>query len=209
MKINSLKIVLIGLLVSMGNLAEAAPSQKSFFSDNSTIIYGTQNKITAKDDNIVAYNLKKQMKSYLNITADNRVNEVTMRRNNLIILAHEKSNSLINFTNLANAKSNFPLTIGEGTFSFGKKTYSDKKAGISFIFPSPYNAKNYVLVYYSNSVEGLDNITKNVRISSDNEYQIINEQGKSIREGKFNKTNYAWRYDTRFDKDFERTIIQQ
>lgn len=179
----------------------AAPTQKSIFTDNSIIVYGSQNKGTAKDENVIAFNLKKQMKSYLNMWADQRVSESTLTRTNLIILGHDKSNSILNFTNLPFVKSNFPVEFREDSFTFGDKVYSGRNDGIAFLYPSPYNAKNYVLIYYSNSLAGLENLTKNLKMTTDNEYQIVSDKGV-VREGKFNKGSFVWKYDPSMDNDY-------
>lgn len=201
-KNNLIKVLLTVGVLSFATIVQAAPSQKSFFSGSTTLVYGSQDKDSSKDDTVIAFNLKKQMKSFINMTSDSKVNEYSLNRNNLIILAHEKSNSLLNFANMTNAKSNFPLTVTDDSFTFGGKTYTDRKAGVAFIFPSPYNAKNYVLIYYSNSVDGLDNLTKNAKMNYDSEYQVVDEQGKITHEGKFNKDNFNWKFDVNLDKEF-------
>lgn len=179
----------------------AAPTPKTIFTDNSVIIYGSQNKGTAKDENMIAFNLKKQMKSYVNMWADNKIGESTLKRTNLIILGHDKSNSILNFTSMPNVKSNFPVSFNDDSFTFGDKVYSGRNDAIAFMYPSPYNAKNYSLILYSNSVNGLENLTKNMKITGNNEYQIVSDKG-IVREGRFNKSNFVWKYDPDMDNDY-------
>jgi hypothetical protein len=190
----------IALIIFSGSVY-AAPTQKSLFSDNSIIIYGSQNKGTSKEENIIAYNLKKQMKSYINMWADNKVNDDTLRRTNLIILGYDKSNSILNFTSMPFVKSNLPVSFQEDSFSFGDKIYTGRNDAIAFIYPSPYNAKNYSLIFYSNSLGGLENLAKNLKLVGDQEYQIISDKGV-VREGKFNKNNFVWKYDPNMDNDY-------
>lgn len=188
------------LLISSTNVY-AEPTQKSIFNDNSVIIYGTQNKDSTKDENMIAYNLKKQMKSYINTWADDKINLDTLRRTNLIILGYDNSNSILNFTNMPMVKSNFPVNFSENSFSFGDKVYTGRNDSIAFIYPSPYNAKNYALIFYSNSLSGLENLTKNLKLNTGNEYQILSDKGV-VREGKFNKNNFSWKYDSSLDNDY-------
>jgi len=190
----------IAFLVFTGT-AFAAPSPRSIFTDNSVIVYGSKMKGTAKEENIIAFNLKKQMKSFVNMWADNKVNESILKKSNLIILGYDKSNDLLNFSSMPFVKSNFPVDFRQDSFAFGDKVYTGRKDGIAFIYPSPYNAKNYVMIYYSNSLAGLENLTKNTKITGDNEYQIISDKGV-VREGRFNKNSFVWKYDTNMDDDY-------
>lgn len=189
------------ILLISGTSVYAEPSTKSIFNDNSVIIYGTQNKDSTKDENMIAYNLKKQMKSYINLWSDDKINLDTLRRTNLIILGYDNSNRILNFTNLPMVKSNFPVNFSENSFSFGDKVYTGRNDSIAFIYPSPYNAKNYALIFYSNSLSGLENLTKNLKLNTGSEYQIISDKGV-IREGKFNKNNFSWKYDSSLDNDY-------
>ncbi len=198
-KINIINSILALLVI--GGTAYAAPSQKSLFSDNSIIIYGSQMPNTSKEETIIAFNLKKQMKSYINMWADNKVNENNLKRSNLIILGYDKSNNILNFTSQPFVKSNFPVDFREDSFAFGNKVYTGRNDGIAFIYPSPYNAKNYTLIYYSNSLGGLENLSKNIKMSVDNEYQIVSDKG-IVREGKFNKDNFMWKFDPTMDNDY-------
>lgn len=190
----------IAFLVLTGT-AYAAPSQKSMFTDNSIIVYGSQMKGTAKEETVIAFNLKKQMKSFINMWSDNKVNENTLKKSNLIILGYDKSNNILNFTSQPFVKSNFPVDFREDSFTFGNKVYNGRNDGIAFIYPSPYNAKNYTMIYYSNSLGGLENLTKNIKITGENEYQIVSDKGV-VREGKFNKGNFMWKYDPNMDNDY-------
>src|SRR5690606_26446446 len=71
---------------------------------------------------------------------------------------------------------------------------------IAFKYPSPYNPMNYVMIFYSNSLEGLNNLIKNARLNG-LDYQVINEQGVVAREGNFNKENFKWTYSSEMDND--------
>jgi hypothetical protein len=193
-------------IMAVLSISSYAVSFKSLFNENSIIVYGSQNKATAKEETVIAYNLKKQMKSFINMTSDTNISNSSLSSNNLIILSADLSNNILNFSNLPNVKANFPIEIKENYFYFGNKYYSNKKEGIAFIYPSPYNAKNFVLIYYSNSVEGLENLTKNLKIINNDDYQIINESGQLIREGEFNKNNFRWSFDTKLDKDYEKAL---
>lgn len=190
----------IALLIFAGSVY-AAPTPRTIFTDNSVIIYGSQDKATSKDENLIAFNLKKQMKSYVNMWADNKIGESTLKKTNLIILGHDKSNSILNFSNMPNVKSNFPITINDDSFTFGDKEYLGKNDAIAFMYPSPYNAKNYTLIMYGNTLSGLENLAKNMKITGNNEYQIVGEKG-IIREGRFNKDSFVWKYDPNMDNDY-------
>jgi hypothetical protein len=190
-----------GILLNLGSYAVAATlQQSSFFRNNSVIIYGSQNKATEKDEAMIAYNLKKQMNSFINMSADNRLNENSLRNSNLVILAAAKSNNILNFTNYL--QTDLPLIINNDSFAFGNTVYSAKKDGIALMYPSPFNAKNNILIYYSNSTEGLENLVNNAKIPYENDYQVINPEGKIVREGKFNKTGFTWKFDPKMDKDY-------
>lgn len=138
-KINSSLLITGSIFfLSLWSYAMAAPiQQSSFFRDNSVIVYGSQNKSTAKDEAMIAFNLKKQMKSFINMSADTRLNDTAMRRSNLVILSTGRSNNILNFGNYV--ETNLPIKFNEDNFVFGDKFYSGKKDGISMIYPSPFN----------------------------------------------------------------------
>jgi hypothetical protein len=197
-------IISVFIFTVSGTALAATMEQGSFFRSGSIMVYGSQNKATAKNEAMVAFNLKKQLKAYIETAADNRVSADVLKRSNLVILSADRSNSILNFGNYA--ETSLPIQIKDDYFIFGDKFYSDKKAGIALIYPSPYNAKYNVLVYYSNSVEGLDNLVKNAKITYGNDYQLLNEEGKVEREGKFNKAGFSWQFDPRLDKDYSASM---
>ncbi|MFN4151543.1 MAG: hypothetical protein ACK4IX_11415, partial [Candidatus Sericytochromatia bacterium] len=179
----------------------ASPSMKSMFFDDSIIIYGTQNKDTIKQENNNVFNLKKKLKSYIDIVQDQFITESQLKNKNLIIFSSHKSNKILNFINLPNVKSNFPLEITDSSFIFNTKEYKNKNDSIVFIYPSPYNSKNYALFFYSNSNEGLENITESFSFNNI-DYQIFS-QNKLIKEGSFNKTGFFWKFDPNLEKEFK------
>lgn len=179
----------------------ASPSMKSMFFDDSIIIYGTQNKDTVKQENNNVFNLKKKLKSYIDIVQDQFIKESQLKNKNLIIFSNQKSNKILNFINLPNVKSNFPLEITDNSFIFNSIEYKNKNDAIVFIYPSPYNSKNYALFFYSNSNEGLEKITDSFSVNN-SDYQIFS-QNKLIKEGIFNKTGFFWKFDSNLEKDFK------
>lgn len=196
------KILLAFAIFSVFNLnAFASPSIKSMFFDDSIIIYGTQNKDTVKQENNNVFNLKKKLKAYIDIVQDQFIKESQLKNKNLIIFSNKKSNKILNFINLPNVKSNFPLETTDNSFIFNSIEYKNKNDSIVFIYPSPYNSKNYSLFFYSNSNEGLEKLTDSFSFNN-SDYQIFN-QNKLIKEGTFNKTGFFWKFDPNLEKDFK------
>lgn len=196
------KILLAIAISSVCHLnAFASPSIKSMFFDDSVIIYGTQNKDTVKQENNNVFNLKKKLKAYIDIVQDQFIKENQLKNKNLIIFSNQKSNKILNFINLPNVKSNFPLEITDNSFIFNTKEYKNKNDSIVFIYPSPYNSKNYALFFYSNSNEGLENLTESFSFNN-SDFQIFS-QNKIIKEGSFNKTGFFWKFDSNLEKDFK------
>lgn len=179
-----------------------SPSFKSFFSD-AVLVYGTQNKDTSRQEKNIADNIRKLMKSDIKIYQDTNIDESVLKTSNIILISADNSNSILNFTNLSYIKSNFPVSFKRGLFQFGNKYYSSKGESIVFIFPSPFNPQNYVLVYHSNSIEFLERITKSLKSMNENDYQVFGEKGKVIREGRFSKVNFGWKFEKNLDKDYE------
>lgn len=196
------KIFLVLAISSVFNLnAFASPSMRSIFFEDSIIIYGTQNKDTVKQENNNVFNLKKKLKAYVDIVQDQFIKESQLKNKNLIIFSNHKSNKILNFINLPNVKANFPLEITDNSFIFNTKEYKNKNDSIVFIYPSPYNSKNYALFFYSNSNEGLENLTESFSFNNI-DFQIFS-QNKLIKEGSFNKTGFFWKFDPNLEKDFK------
>lgn len=193
------KLILSILFTSIFTLnAYSSPSIKSMFFDDSVIIYGTQNKETTKKENIVAFNLKKKVKAFIDIQQDEYTKENQLKNKNLIVISTNKSNKILNFINLPNVKSNFPLNILENSFSFNNIEYTHKNDSIVFLYPSPYNSKNYALFFYSNSNDGLEHLIESF-LSNNSDYQIFNSN-KLLKEGNFNKTGFFWKFDEKLEK---------
>ena len=101
LKLNKICVSILSLLM-ISLSSEASPSYKSFFHDNSVLIYGTQKEDQAKFENITAFNLKKNMNSSILLSSDEKITENNLRNKNLVIVSVNKSNSLLNFLNIAN-----------------------------------------------------------------------------------------------------------
>ena len=200
LKLNKISFSILSILI-LSLSAQAEPSYKSFFYDNSVLIYGTQNSEQTKFENITAFNLRKNMKSNIILLADDKVTEESLRNKNLIITSVNKSNNILNFLNMPNVRAMLPFEIKNEQFIFANKTYAHKNDAIVLIYPSQYNAKFYTLILYSNSVEGLENLIKIIKPNSDLDYQIVGNN-KVIREGTFNKMSFTWKFDLNLDKEY-------
>ena len=95
-RLKSLLAAAAVIVVSVAGQVIAAPiQQNNFFRDNSVLVYGSQNKDTAKGEAMVAFNLKKQMKSYINMSADKSLNQSSLSSGNLVILSTGNSNNIL------------------------------------------------------------------------------------------------------------------
>lgn len=179
---------------------ENIPSYSSFFYRGSVIIYGSKD---SRGEYILANELKNKTKSMVTLTSDENISDEKLKNNNLVILSAANSNNILKFSTLSYIKSNFPVEFKDNLFIFGEKYYTNKKDAIIFRYPSPYNPRNYILVLYSNSQEGLKNLIRNSKLANF-DYQIINSQGEISREGTFDKTNFRWTYKQENDNDINR-----
>jgi len=196
--------VVILFSIFFSNLAKAEVNINTFFrSGNYIIIYGSQIQETSSEENKIAQELKKLLKTSSLVTSDNNVNDSSLKSKNLIILSNSISNNLLNFS-VYSTTADSPFTIKNNNFLFGDKVYSSKDYSIVFIYPSYYNPEKYTLTYYSGTTDGLRMIAKSINANYGYDYKIIkNTTGKVIREGNFKKSNFTWRYSQQLDKNYE------
>lgn len=192
------KKVLLGIVFSFSiNLYSYANTD---FKNNSIIIYGADKK----QEELSNLLKKNTIKSNINIYPDERIENDTLSLYNLVLLGYSSSNKIMNFTSYIN--TNFPFSFKKDYFSFSETFYTNPYNGIVFKYPSPFNPKFYVLVYYSNSLKGLENLVKKINLGN-KDYIVIDQNSKIIREGNFKKNALGWFFDNQLDFNYQKDDI--
>jgi len=170
------------------------------FKSNSIIIYGSDKK-QEELSNLIKKNV---IKSNINSYTDEKIENESLSLYNLILLGYSNSNKIINFTSYIN--TNFPFSFNKDYFTFAKTFYTNPYNSIVFKYPSPFNPKFYVLIYYSNSLKGLENLIKKIQLGN-KDYIVIDQNSKIIREGNFKKNALGWFFDNQLDFNYQKDDI--
>ncbi|GIW22428.1 MAG: hypothetical protein KatS3mg068_1435 [Candidatus Sericytochromatia bacterium] len=168
--------------------------------NNSIIIFGTDKK----QEELSLFIKKNIIKSNLNIYSDEKIENDILSSYNIVLIGYSNSNKIMNFTNYI--KTNFPFSFSKEYFTFANTFYNNPYNAIVFKYPSPFNPKFYVLIYYSNTLKGLENIIKKVNLGN-KDYIIIDHNSKIIREGNFKKNISGWFYDDKLDFNYQKEDI--
>src|SRR5690606_22420334 len=101
--------------------------------------------------------------------------------------------------------NNFPVEFNETFFTFGSRYYSSEDDGIAFIYPNPFNPQFQVMIFYSNSITGLERLINNESQLNSYDYNIF-AGNELVRKGNFNKSGIIWNFDPNLDQNSQRVL---